>query len=100
MVSVTLLATSSSTRNALTYEKNSLICFVIASLCTVSAWIFSFYALSLGEVVRVAPVVGTSPLFAVLLSKVLLRGVEQITPRIIVAGLLVAMGVLSIRLGS
>jgi len=48
----------------------------------------------------VAPVVGTSPLFAVLLSKVLLRGVEQITPRIIVAGLLVAMGVLSIRLGS
>ncbi len=100
MVSVTLLATSSSTRNALTYEKNSLICFVIASLCTVSAWIFSFYALSLGEVVRVAPVVGTSPLFAVLLSTVLLRGVEQITPRIIVAGLLVAMGVLSIRLGS
>ncbi len=100
LVSVALLATSSSTRNALTYEKNSFLYFVLSSLCTVAAWIFSFYALSFGEVVRVAPLVGTVPLFTVLLSTVLLRGVEQITPRIMVASLLVAMGVVSIHLGS
>ncbi len=100
LVSVALLATSSSTRNALTYEKNSFLYFVLSSLCTVAAWIFSFYALSFGEVVHVAPLVGTVPLFTVLLSTVLLRGVEQITPRIMVASLLVAMGVVSIHLGS
>ncbi len=47
-----------------------------------------------------APLVGTVPLFTVLLSTVLLRGVEQITPRIMVASLLVVMGVVSIHLGS
>ncbi len=55
---------------------------------------------SVGEVVRVAPVVGTVPLFTVLLSTVLLRGVEQITPRIVVASLLVVVGVVSIHFGS
>ena len=100
LVSVVLLATSSSTRTALTYEKNSFLYFVLSSLCTVAAWIFGFYALSYGEVVRVAPLVGTVPLFTVLLSTFLLRGVEQITPRIMVAGLLVVMGVVSIHFGS
>ena len=100
LVSVVLLATSSSTRTALTYEKNSFLYFVLSSLCTVAAWIFGFYALSYGEVVRVAPLVGTVPLFTVLLSTFLLRGVEQITPRIMVASLLVIMGVVSIHFGS
>ena len=100
LVSVFLLAGSSSTRGALVYEKKSFLYFVLSSLCTVAAWLFGFYALSLGEVVRVAPVVGTVPLFTVLLSMVLLRGVEQITPRIIVASLLVVVGVVSIHLGS
>ncbi len=100
LVSVVLLATSSSTRTALTYEKNSFLYFVFSSLCTVAAWIFGFYALSYGEVVRVAPLVGTVPLFTVLLSTFLLRGVEQITPRIMVASLLVVMGVVSIHFGS
>jgi len=100
LVSVFLLAGSSSTRRALTYEKNSFLYFVFSSLCTVAAWLFGFYALSLGEVVRVAPLVGTVPLFTVLLSTVLLRGVEQITPRIMVASLLVVIGVVSVHLGS
>ena len=100
LVSVFLLAGSSSTRRALTYEKKSFLYFVLSSLCTVAAWILGFYALSFGEVVRVAPLVGTVPLFTVLLSTVLLRGVEQITQRIMVASLLVVMGVVSIHLGS
>ena len=100
LVSVALLSTSSSTRTALTYEKNSFLYFVLSSLCTVAAWILGFYALSYGEVVRVAPLVGTVPLFTVLLSTFLLRGVEQITPRIMVASLLVVMGVVSVHFGS
>ncbi len=100
LVCVFLLAGSSSTRSALTYEKKSFIYFVLSSLFQVAAWILGFYALSYGEVVQVAPIVGSVPLFTVLLSTVLLRGVEQITPRIIVASLLVAVGVVSIYLGS
>ncbi len=100
LVSVFLLAGSSSTRSALTYEKRSMIYFLFSSLFQVAAWILGFYALSYGEVVRVAPIVGSVPLFTVLLSAVLLRGVEQITPRIIVASLLVGVGVVSIHLGS
>ena len=100
LVSVVLLAGSSSTRGALVFEKKSFLYFILSSLLTVAAWLFGFYALSLGEVVRVAPVVGTVPLFTVLLSTVLLRGVEQITPRIIVASLLVVVGVVSIHFGS
>ncbi len=100
LVSLFLLASSSSTRSALTYEKKSFIFFVLSSLFQVAAWILGFYALSYGEVVQVAPIVGSVPLFTVLLSTVLLRGVEQITPRIIVASLLVAVGVVSIYLGS
>ena len=100
LVCVILLAGSSSTRSTLTYEKKSFIYFVISSLFQVAAWILGFYALSYGEVVQVAPIVGSMPLFTVLLSTVLLRGVEQISPRIIVASLIVAVGVVSIHLGS
>ena len=100
LVSLFLLAGSSSTRSALTYEKKSFIYFVLSSLFQVAAWILGFYALSYGEVVQVAPIVGSVPLFTVLLSTVLLRGVEQITSRVIAASLLVVVGVVSIHLGS
>ncbi len=100
LVSVILLAGSSSTRNSLTYEKKSIIYFLLSSLFQVAAWILGFYALSYGDVVRVAPIVGSVPLFIVLLSSVLLRGVEQITPRIVVASVLVCVGVVTIHLGS
>ena len=100
LVSVFLIAGSSSTRSALTYEKKSFMYFVLSSQFQVAAWILGFYALSYGEVVQVAPIVGSVPLFTVLLSTVLLRDVEQITPRIIMASLLVVMGVVSIHFGS
>ena len=100
LVSLIFLASSSSKRSALVYEKNSLIYFVLSSLFQVAAWIMGFYALSHGEVVQVTPIIGSVPLFTVLLGTVLLRGVEQITPRIIVASFLVAMGVISIHFGS
>ncbi|NIO10413.1 MAG: EamA family transporter [Deltaproteobacteria bacterium] len=98
--SLLLLAGSRSTRNSLQYEKMSMIYFVVSSLFQVAAWILGFYALSYGDVVRVAPIVGTVPIFTVLLSTVLLRGVEKITPKIILASIFVAAGVTLIRLGA
>jgi len=100
LFSVALLATSKSTRNAMVYEQRSFLFFLGSGLLTVGAWVFGFYALSTGEVVRVAPIVGTVPLFTVLLSALLLRGLEVITPRIVLASLLAGAGVGAMNLGS
>ena len=53
-----------------------------------------FQALSRGEIVVVAPVVATNPLFTMLLAALLLRGVEQITRRVVTGTLLVVIGVI------
>ena len=100
LFSIALVATSPSIRSSLVYERKSFLYFVLSTLFVVAAWIFGFYALSQGEVVRVAPIVGTVPIFTVLLSPLLLKGLEQITPKIILASILAALGVASIRFGS
>ena len=100
LFSMALLAVSRSTRNSLTYQRTSFYYFFVSSIFVVAAWIIGFYALSYGDVVRVTPVVGTVPLLTVLLSALLLRGLEQITLRIVIASLLAAAGVAAIRLGS
>ncbi len=100
LFSLALLAASGSTRSALTYEKRSFLCFVLSTVFVIAAWIIGFYALFYGEVVRVTPIMETVPLITVLLSAVFLRGLEQITQRVVLASLLAVMGVAFLRLGS
>ena len=100
LFSMVLLAVSNSTRSALNHQRKSFWYFILSSLFVVGAWIVGFYALSYGEVVRVAPIVGTVPLITVLLSAVMLRGLEQVTTRIVLASLLAVFGVAAIRFGS
>ncbi len=52
-----------------------------------------FFALGRGQVVVISPVLATNPLFTLLFAAILLRGVERITPRILVGALLVVSGV-------
>lgn len=52
-----------------------------------------FFALGRGQVVVISPVLATNPLFTLFFAALLLRGVERITPRIIVGALLVVAGV-------
>ena len=99
-VSLAFVASSASVRQAMLYERKSFICFMLGGLSAITAWIVGFYALSYGEVLRVTPVVGTVPLFTVLLSPVLLRGVERITGRVVFASALLVLGVVCMNLGS
>jgi len=52
-----------------------------------------FFALGIGQVVVISPVLATNPLFTLFFAALLLRGVEQITLRVIVGALLVVAGV-------
>ena len=52
-----------------------------------------FLALEKGEVVVVSPVLATHSLTTLLFAAIFLRGVERITPRIVVGALLVVSGV-------
>ena len=52
-----------------------------------------FFALGRGQVVVISPVLATNPLFTLFFAAILLRGVERITPRILVGALLVVSGV-------
>lgn len=57
-----------------------------------------FQALERGEVVVVSPVVATNPLFTLAMAAVLLRGVEQITRRVVAGTCLVVIGILVLTL--
>jgi DME family drug/metabolite transporter len=52
-----------------------------------------FFALDRGQVVVISPVLATNPLFTLFFAALLLRGVERITPRILLGALLVVAGV-------
>src|SRR5690606_5254894 len=63
-----------------------------------SGVLLMFLALQRGEVVTVAPVVTTNPLFTLAFAIVLLRGVERVTKRIALGALLVVTGVVILSL--
>lgn len=58
-----------------------------------SAFLLSYYAaLSVAPVVLVQPVLQTSPLFVIVLSVLFLQRLERVTPRIVLAAAVVALG--------
>ncbi|MGH7830863.1 MAG: EamA family transporter [Candidatus Binatia bacterium] len=100
VVSLVLVASSGAVRQAMVYQRTSFIWFILGGFFAIAAWIVGFYALSYGEVLRVTPVIATVPLFTVLLSPILLRGVERITWQVVLASLLVVLGVVCMNLGA
>ena len=58
-----------------------------------------FLALERAQVVIVAPIANTNPLFTLVLAAIFLRGVESITPRVVAGALLVVSGVIVLTLG-
>lgn len=67
--------------------------FVLAGLFSACGIMLMFQALKRGEVVIISPVLATNPLFTLVFAAALLRGVERITPRIVLGALLVVAGV-------
>jgi DME family drug/metabolite transporter len=67
--------------------------FAMGGVFSAMGVLLMFFALGRGEVVVISPVLATNPLFTLFFAAILLRGVERITPRILVGALLVVSGV-------
>ncbi len=67
--------------------------FAAGGLFSAMGVLLMFYALGLGQVVVISPVLATNPLFTLLFASIFLRGVERITPRVVLGALLVVAGV-------
>lgn len=67
--------------------------FICGGLFSAMGVLLMFLALARGQVVVIAPVLATNPLFTLFFAFLFLRGVERITPRIVLGALLVVSGV-------
>jgi drug/metabolite transporter, DME family len=76
--------------------RESFLFFFIAALVALLAQISNFFALSRADVSVIIPLLNTTPLFTVLFSSLFLRGMETITPRIILGATLMVAGVITI----
>ena len=66
---------------------------VLAGLASVGGVAFLYLALGQAPVVVVAPVIGTNPLFSIILAWIFLRRMERLTPRVVLGAVLVVAGV-------
>jgi drug/metabolite transporter, DME family len=72
--------------------------FAVAGVLQAAALLAVYAALSLGMVAVVVPLYTSSPLFVLPLSALFLRGVERVTPRIVVGAVAVVLGVVLVAL--
>jgi drug/metabolite transporter, DME family len=84
---------ASSDRRELACDGRSFAYFVGAGLTENLSVFLTVVALGLGTVSVVTPLTSTSPIFVLLLSPLLLRGVERVTGRIVAGTVLIVLGV-------
>jgi uncharacterized membrane protein len=77
-------------------KRESLLFFLSAAFVALSAQVANFIALSRADVSVIIPLLNTTPLFAVLFSGLFLRGMETVSPRVLLGALLMVMGVITI----
>ncbi|MFQ5850420.1 MAG: DMT family transporter [Candidatus Binatia bacterium] len=77
-------------------HRASLPFFGSAAFIAAGSQILVFVALSKGEVSVMVPLFNTTPLFSVLLTPLFLRGLERVTPRIVIGAVLLVAGVVLI----
>lgn len=61
-------------------------------------WISMFYAFNLGSVSVVSSLMGTSPLFSLMLSAVLLKDTEKLTKNVIIGSIVIVAGIIIISM--
>jgi len=66
--------------------------FLVGGLTNTGAMLFVFYALSLGKVVVVEPLVSSNPVLSIFLSALFLRDLEVITPRVVAGAACTVVG--------
>lgn len=84
------------TRDRIAWDRRAVLPFVVAGAFETAASLFSLIAVSMGKVVAVAPLVATSPLWTLLLTVVVLRGVERISAKSVAGTLAVVAGTVTI----
>lgn len=92
------LFTSGSVKGLFQVKKQSFIYFVIAGITTCIGWLSLFHALNIGKVVIVTPIATSYSLVTLLLSYLLLRKVERLSLKIVVATILIVGGVILLSL--
>ena len=98
-VTLTLLVIfliSTNRTGQLRMKRESFLLFFSAALVALSAQIANFIALSRADVSVIIPLLNTTPLFAVLFSGLFLRGMETVSPRILLGAILMVAGVVII----
>ncbi len=73
--------------------------FVATGLIMSLGIVALFLALRLGTVIVVAPLVSTSPLFTLLFSHVFLKGVEKVTPSLVIGAVVIVFGSALVAIG-
>lgn len=76
-------------------NRNCLFFFGLRGISSGTALILLFSALSLGQVVYISPLIGTTPLFVILLARFFL-GEEKLTYRLLLGGVMMVLGVVII----
>jgi uncharacterized membrane protein len=84
---------SKSMRNSISMNRNDLLFLCAAGVSLTTGWLTLFYALSLGNVIIVAPLANLQPVMVVGLSYLFLKDIERITPKMIAGIILVLIGV-------
>ncbi len=85
-------------REPLRLNRDCLKFFLPAGVTISLSMVAIYYALDLGKVTVVIPISSTGPLFALTLSAIFLRDMEQVTLKIVLAACLIISGVLLITL--
>ena len=85
---------SKSMRNSISLNRSDMLFLGAAGVFLTTGWLTLFYALSLGNVIIVAPLSNLQPVTVVGLSYLFLKDIEKITSKMIVGIILVLIGVL------
>jgi DME family drug/metabolite transporter len=82
----------------LKFNREALRYFGLSGLISSIAFLSYFMALSSSSIVKIQPIAGTNPLFAVLFSYIFLKNQEHITTRNLIGTLLVVAGIILITI--
>ncbi len=88
------LFTSGSAKRLFQVKKQSFIYFIMGGISTCIGWLALFSALNIGKVVIVTPIATSYSLVTLLLSYLLLRKVERLSLKVVVATILIVGGVI------
>jgi uncharacterized membrane protein len=98
LICTTIFVALPTTKEKLVWNRQSIGYFAVGGAFESLGLLLVLYALTYGPVVVVTPLTATLPLWVVLGSKLFLRDLEKITPRIVAGAALVVAGTIAISL--